>query len=443
MAITRDEDMPNATVPVNVHLPQNEWSESTKTAGLKDVVDRIVKRIRDSDMAQRMIDRVTRYFHTQNPADDLTPQEVSSLYRGEDYGDDFDVKGGKELDVGWTNHAEYRSDLRDIQPSLVNEAVRDFVDNHSGMRDHRKVKLVKPGVGKAVVDIDTTREPEEAAVVTVMASMPSPRRRIRVEGEVVGRRYVVREVFVDTGKVWRTMWFEADSHEDAIMEIEGALEVYRKSVAERTAAQGETYGVFVWTEENRYPAKDAVKVFRSKVLAQRYADVDPEKNYVVRTIWNQGSKEVDVMMASERMTKIAARVVAGEEEDAKAYQEYREKSEKGFEEFLESAQNGGHPSRYGFKGSFSELGMVLESLVSDISMAKLYLPYGSREAALMKDVEQKLRFLRKMMGSVEIQYDRAERMGNDLNDRMAKTLGVVGPILRALPVEFPKQERKV
>jgi len=59
MAITRDEDMPNATVPVNVHLPQNEWSESTKTAGLKDVVDRIVKRIREGrilKIAQRLMD---------------------------------------------------------------------------------------------------------------------------------------------------------------------------------------------------------------------------------------------------------------------------------------------------------------------------------------------------------------------------------------------------
>lgn len=139
-------------------------------AGLKDVVDRIVKKVRDNGTAQRMVERVTRFFHTQNPADDLTPQEVRSLYHDEDYGDDFDVKGDKELDIGWTDHAEYRSELRDVDPSRVNEAVRDFVDVHPGMRDHKKVKLVKPGVGKAVVDLDTMSEPEEAAVVTVMAS---------------------------------------------------------------------------------------------------------------------------------------------------------------------------------------------------------------------------------------------------------------------------------
>jgi hypothetical protein len=142
--------------------------DTRKEAGLNDVVDRIVRKVRDSELAQRMIDRVTRYFHTQNPADDLMPQEVRGLYRDEDYGDEFDVKGDRELDVGWTDHAEYRSDLRDIDPSKVNEAVRDFADAHPGVR--RKVKLIKPGVGKAVVDVDATTDPEEAAVVTVMAS---------------------------------------------------------------------------------------------------------------------------------------------------------------------------------------------------------------------------------------------------------------------------------
>ena len=145
-------------------------SRSTRrTAGLGDVITRIMKKVKDGDLARDMVERVTRYFHTKNPADDLSREDVRILYRDDDYGDDFDVEGGREMDVGWTDHAEYRSDLRDIEPSLVNEAVRDFADRNVGKKDKRKVNLIKPGVGKAVVDVDMGSDPEKATVVTVMA----------------------------------------------------------------------------------------------------------------------------------------------------------------------------------------------------------------------------------------------------------------------------------
>ena len=54
----------------------------------------------------------------------------------------------------------------------------------------------------------------------------------------------------------------------------------------QAASEGDSHGVFVWKEDGRYPAKDAVRVFRSKALAQRFADRNQDKNYVVRTIWN-------------------------------------------------------------------------------------------------------------------------------------------------------------
>lgn len=117
-----------------------------------------------------MADKVRTYFHTHNPSDDLSREEVRILYKDDDYGDDFDIGGGKELDIGWTDHAEYRSDLRDVEPSLVNEIVRDYVDGHPNSRERRKVKLIKPGVGQAVVEVDMRHDPEEAGVITVMAN---------------------------------------------------------------------------------------------------------------------------------------------------------------------------------------------------------------------------------------------------------------------------------
>ena len=141
---------------------------SMREAGLQEVVHKITKRIRDSEIAQRLIDKVMRYVQTQNPADDLTPAEVSAIYRGEEYGDEFDMPGKKDLDVEWSNHAEYRSDLRNVDPSKVNEAVRDFAELHP--HQHKKVNLTNHGIGKAVVDVDTTSDDEEAAVITVMAS---------------------------------------------------------------------------------------------------------------------------------------------------------------------------------------------------------------------------------------------------------------------------------
>ena len=149
--------------------------DKTREAALKDVVDRIVRRVRDSEYARRMVERVTRFFHTHDPSDDLTRDEVRELYRGEDYGDEFDVGKHRELDVGWTNHAEYRSELRDVDPSRVNEAVRDFADAHQGPGGHRKITLNRPGMGKAVVDVDLSRNPEQADVITVMAKRTANR----------------------------------------------------------------------------------------------------------------------------------------------------------------------------------------------------------------------------------------------------------------------------
>lgn len=141
---------------------------SSREAGLKEVIDKITKRVRDSELVQTLTEKVTRFFQTHNPGDDLSPNELAMIYRRNEYGDDFDMPGGQELDVGWSNHAEYRTDLRDVDPTKVNEAVRDFAEAHPNR--HNKVNLINRSIGKAIVDVDTTVDPERASVVTVIAS---------------------------------------------------------------------------------------------------------------------------------------------------------------------------------------------------------------------------------------------------------------------------------
>lgn len=54
-----------------------------------------------------------------------------------------------------------------------------------------------------------------------------------------------------------------------------------------TTAQAEKvqHGIFVWTKENRYFPKDAIRIFKVEYYAQKFADKNIDKNYVVRPIW--------------------------------------------------------------------------------------------------------------------------------------------------------------
>ena len=44
------------------------------------------------------------------------------------------------------------------------------------------------------------------------------------------------------------------------------------------------YGVFVWTEKNRYPKANAVKLYKRERAAQTFCDKNFGKGYVVRPI---------------------------------------------------------------------------------------------------------------------------------------------------------------
>ena len=141
-------------------------------SSLRDVANKIVHRIRDWDIAERLVKKVKRYTETKNDRDDLTLDESSLIYRRDDYGDEIPISKKRDLDIGWTDHAEYRSDLRDIDHNEMNDGIAKWIRERLRTKgpDRKKVRMKIPGRGTAVVDFDTTRNPSDADVVTVWGS---------------------------------------------------------------------------------------------------------------------------------------------------------------------------------------------------------------------------------------------------------------------------------
>jgi len=136
-------------------------------ARVEDVIRRIERKVSNPVKRQEMIEKVRTYDKTKDPRDDIDLKDSAILYPQDELGDEYQV-GNREVDIDWTSHSQYRKDLRDVNPDKVTDAILDLVEAHPTMRNHDKLKLVKP-FGKAVVDIDGRRPGDvEADVITVM-----------------------------------------------------------------------------------------------------------------------------------------------------------------------------------------------------------------------------------------------------------------------------------
>jgi len=152
--------------------------ERFRSAGIKDVLNKIVRRIRDSELAKSMGKKVMDYYKNKNTRNDLSLQESRMLYAPDNYGETLPLSRKKNLDIGWTDHAEYRSDLRDIDPENTNKLIRDTLKKklspQPGKRPNlspsRPQRIKVPGVGTAVLDYDLKRNPANVDVITVWAS---------------------------------------------------------------------------------------------------------------------------------------------------------------------------------------------------------------------------------------------------------------------------------
>lgn len=58
----------------------------------------------------------------------------------------------------------------------------------------------------------------------------------------------------------------------------------RRKERERQGKAGRRYGVFVWTEANRYPEENAVRIFKRESAAKKLAEANYVLNYVVRSL---------------------------------------------------------------------------------------------------------------------------------------------------------------
>ena len=152
-------------------------------AGIAEVTEKIFHRIRDSELAQRLIEKVKKYWQTGNPADDLTPSDTSMIYRPDDYGEMVPLSNKKKLDVEWSQHSCYRSDLRDIDPEKVNKAIEERLKGKLPHPDRNKVKMKEPGLGTIVMDYDMMSQPAEAEVITVWASQRESKIASRIVGD--------------------------------------------------------------------------------------------------------------------------------------------------------------------------------------------------------------------------------------------------------------------
>jgi len=148
-------------------IPHNR----VKTAGLQDVINKITKKIFNRDRALDMIRSVQNYFKTKNDYSDLSPQETKALYPRDELGDEFTTSTGRDVETKWTSHAQYRSDLRDIDSGKVNEEVVKLIEKMPKYHDDQKIKLQRPGMGTAVMELDGRRPSDvEADIITVYAS---------------------------------------------------------------------------------------------------------------------------------------------------------------------------------------------------------------------------------------------------------------------------------
>lgn len=139
---------------------------------MKDVARRIVENVRDWDVAQHLVEKVRHFWETGNKQDDLSQSETHAVYHRENYGDVLPLSKKRDVEIGWSDHAEYRSDLRDMPHEDVNHGIAGWLRERLVEKgpDKKTVQMKLPSRGTAVVDYDLTRNPADADVITVWAS---------------------------------------------------------------------------------------------------------------------------------------------------------------------------------------------------------------------------------------------------------------------------------
>jgi hypothetical protein len=146
------------------------WNKARKmVANVRDVVEKIFDTF-DINKATEISERLVKYWETNNKKYDLTPREQGQIYHKVDYGEFVPLSRRKKLNIDWSNHSEYRSDLRDIDHDKMNDVIQERLKNKLNPPEKKTLKFKETGVGTAVVDFDTKKSPAEADVITVFSA---------------------------------------------------------------------------------------------------------------------------------------------------------------------------------------------------------------------------------------------------------------------------------
>jgi hypothetical protein len=128
----------------------------------RDVIVKILQNVKNKGLRDKLIQKV-------NNEEDLTIPESIEVYKNVDYGEILKMNQDQHLDIDWTNHAEYRSDLKDVDHEQLNKDVKNKLQfkkpNSKGFKER-----IQTNSGTAILDYDTSQNPAEAEIITTWAS---------------------------------------------------------------------------------------------------------------------------------------------------------------------------------------------------------------------------------------------------------------------------------
>ena len=206
----------------------------------EDVIKRIVQTIRNKAFRDKLIQKVMN-------DEDLTLSESKMVYGPVDFGEQLPMTKKRPIDIDWTDHAEYRSELRNIRPNSLNESVKEKVKERFLKNPKTKNKEnFKVPSGTAVVDFDTRENPAEAEIVTTWASERNNMLTFASENEAI--QYLANA----TGKRIKIAEFKPNSHIDSPEEIEKEMRKFINSGRSGDEGISESYSEWAGIMRGKY-----------------------------------------------------------------------------------------------------------------------------------------------------------------------------------------------
>lgn len=137
--------------------------QQDKKSKVETVIDRVQKSKNiPLPLKGKLIDKLIRRH-------DLDLSESNLIYDNVDFGEEFKLLGKRPAEINWSNHAEFRSELRDIDSEEMNKFIEKEMTDKIRKNDLKgDERLKEPGLGTAVVDYDL-RKPK-VNVITVFSN---------------------------------------------------------------------------------------------------------------------------------------------------------------------------------------------------------------------------------------------------------------------------------